>query len=128
MNSLITKVGISIVALAIAFATGRFMTPEKVITQDRIKTEVEYITREVKTPDGTVIKEVIRKDVIEKEKLKLVESKKPDYKVSLLPKYSLDTKEITYGASVEKRLAGPIFGGIYADSQKNIGLVISLEF
>lgn len=128
MNSLVTKIVVSIVALAIAFATGRYMTPEKVITQDRVKTEVEYITREVKSPDGTIIKEVIRKDIVEKEKLKLVESKKPDYKVSLIPKYSIVDKEFSYGGSIEKRIAGPIFAGIYADDKSNIGLVISLEF
>jgi hypothetical protein len=124
----ITKVGIIVVALAVAFASGRYLTPEKVTEKLTTKTEIEYITREIKGPDGTITKEVIKRDVVEKVKDKVVEAKKPQYKASVIPKYSFSKNTISYGASIEKRLIGPVFGGVYADSEGTVGAVISLEF
>lgn len=122
------KYAVMLLALGLAFAGGRYLTPEKVIEKQSVKTEIEYITREIRASDGTITKEVIKRDVVEKTKEKIVESSKPNYKVTLIPKYSIPKKEITYGASIEKRILGPIFGGIYADTEKNIGLTVSLEF
>lgn len=126
MNTL-TKIGLFVLCIGIAFGTGRYLTPVKVETKESVRTEVEYITRVIKAPDGTVIKEKISKNTAQKDTQSKTENKKPDYKASIIPQYNLNTNTIKYGASVEKRVLGPIFGGIYADTDKNIGVVISLE-
>lgn len=136
MNNIFTKIGLGVLALAIAFASGRYFAPvkiqEKQVVKEVVRTEKEYVTREIKKPDGTVIKEVIVTDTVktakEKTKEKIVTNEKPNYKASIIPKYSFKDYKISYGASVEKRLMGPVFGGVYADTDKNLGVVISLEF
>ncbi len=145
MNDLLTKIVIGIVALALAFASGRYLTPAEIqekevikeVIKEVVKTEKEYITRETKRPDGTVIKEVIvtdKKEIAkeqskEESKEKIVKNEKPNYKASVIPKYSFETKQITYSGSIEKRIFGPVFSGIYIDpSKKEIGIPITLEF
>lgn len=137
MNSLLTKIGLGIAALAIAFACGRFLSPTKIeereVVKEVVKTEKEYITTEIKAPDGTTIKRVEVRDKQEtaKEEIKekIVINEKPKYKASVIPKYSFEKKDITYSGSVSMRVAGPIFVGVYVDpSRHEFGTSIDLEF
>lgn len=132
-----TKIGLGIAALAIAFACGRFLTPTKIeereVVKEVVKTEKEYITTEVKKPDGTTIKVVEVRDkqetAKEETKEKIVINEKPKYKVAIIPKYSFDKKDITYSGSASMRVAGPIFVGVYIDpSRRELGIPITLEF
>ena len=128
MNNLGSKIGAVVLLVGIAFAYGRYSAPNSVETREVIKKETEYITREIKQADGTVIKEVISRDLTEKEKDKKTVFQKPQYKVSIIPQYSFDDKKMVYGASVEKRISGPIFVGLYADTNKTVGISVGIEF
>jgi hypothetical protein len=128
MNSLLSKIGIAFFLIGTAFAIGRYTAPVKVEEKQVITKETEYITREIAKPDGTIVKETIKKDTATKDTQKTVDNKKPDYKVSVIPQYNFSDKKMVYGASVEKRIVGPFFVGIYADTNSNVGASISMEF
>jgi Na+-translocating ferredoxin:NAD+ oxidoreductase RnfG subunit len=145
MNSLLTKIALGVLALVIAFATGRYMTPAKIqekevikeVVKEVVKTEKEYIVRDIKRPDGTTIHEVVVSDKTEtskeqsKEKTteKIVSNEKPKYKVSYIPQYNFSDKKIYHGGTAEVRVAGPIFvGGYYSNINDSVvGITISLE-
>jgi hypothetical protein len=122
-----TKILIAIVALAVSYGTGRYLSPSKVETKETVKTETEYITRIIKQKDGTIIKEKIKKDTKDTTKESKTESIKPQYKVSVFPQYNLETSKTKYGGSVEKRVLGNVFIGVYGDTDKNIGVAVTLE-
>jgi hypothetical protein len=143
--SLLTKSVLILLALIISFASGRYLTPtkiqEKIVIQEVVKesskSELEHTTREIKKPDGTIIREVILSDKKEtaKEqsrselKEKLVLTDKPNYRIGIIPKYSLETKEINYPVTIEKRIYGPVFIGVYINPNlKEFGIPISVEF
>ncbi len=128
MKSTLIKIGGVVLLLALMFGLGRYTAPAKIEEKQIVTKETEYITREIVKPDGTVVKETIKKDTATKENQSIVDNKKPEYKVSLIPQYNFDTKQTIYGASVEKRILGNVFAGVYADSNKQIGVVISMEF
>lgn len=128
MKSTLIKIGGVVLLLAFMFGLGRYTAPAKIEEKQIVTKETEYITREIVKPDGTVVKETIKKDTATKENQTVVDNKKAGFKVSLIPQYSFDTKKTTYGATVEKRIMGNIFVGIYADTDKKIGATISMEF
>lgn len=128
VNKTSIKILAVIISIGIAFAWGRYSAPKNVETKEVVKKEIEYITREVKKPDGTIIKEVIQKDLTEKAKDNKTVYEKPKYKAEIIPKYNFETKKTTYGASVSKRFSGPIFVGVYGDTDKNVGVSLGIEF
>jgi hypothetical protein len=128
MKDLAIKIGVVFLLIGLAFAYGRYSAPKSVETKEVIKKETEYITREIKQPDGTVIKEVINRDLTQKATDNKVVYQKPQYKVNIIPQYNFDSNKVTYGASVEKRISGPIFVGIYANTEKAIGVSVGIEF
>ena len=128
LNSLATKIGIVLLCIGLSFAYGRYSAPKSLETKEVVRKETEYITREVKQPDGTVTKEVIYRDIKETDKTAKTIYEKPNYKASVIPQYNFDSKEVTYAGTIEKRISGPIFVGIYADTKKTIGATISIEF
>lgn len=128
LNSLPTKIGLLLLAIGISFAYGRYSAPKSVETKEVVRKETEYITREVKQPDGTVIKEVIHRDIKETDKQAKTVYEKPKYKVTLIPQYNFDTKKTIYGGSIEKRISGPIFVGLYANTDSVIGATVGMEF
>lgn len=126
--NLLTKCVIVLVLLAGAFGAGRYLTPAKIETKEVVKTNTEYITRETTQKDGTVIKETIKKDQVSIDKSNKIENAKPNYKATLIAKADLSSGQLTYGALVEKRILLNIFAGVYADSNKNVGISIGMEF
>lgn len=124
---MLKKYSTYILVILFAGAVGRYTAPVKVQTKEVVKKSTEYIVRTVKSPDGTITKEKIKKDTSQKDTAKIVDFKKPQYKVSLFPKYNFDKKVVEYGGSIEKRVFGPVFAGVYADSA-SIGIVVSSEF
>ena len=113
MNSILTKIGIGIFLLGAMFATGRYTAPVKIEEKQIVTKETEYITREIVKPDGTIVKETIKKDTSTKENQTIVDNKKAGFRVAVIPQYSFDTKKTTYGATVEKRIMGNIFVLLY---------------
>ena len=116
-----------LVVATVAYGLGRYATPAKTITIEKEAKAVDTTTtvRETITKDGTVIKEVIKNNIVkvEKEKSKLVESKKPDWKVSV----SYDTKQ-QYGFDVQRRVLGAVFVGAGYRQDGRANLSIGMEF
>lgn len=125
--NLATKIIIAVISLSVAYGTGRYFSPAKIETKETVKTETEYITRIIKQKDGTIIKEKIKKDSTDISKESKTESIKPQYKVSVFPQYNLETSKTKYGGSVEKRFLGNVFLGVYGDTDKNVGVAVTLE-
>jgi hypothetical protein len=128
MKSVLIKIGGVVLLLAFMFGLGRYTAPVKVEEKQIITKETEYITREIVKPDGTIVKETIKKDTATKENQTIVDNKKAGFKVAIIPQYNFGTKETIYGATVEKRILGNVFAGVYADTNKTVGVVVSMEF
>jgi hypothetical protein len=122
-NSLI----IILVVAAVAYGLGRYATPAKAVTVEKEAKAVDTstTTRETIKKDGTVIKEVIKNNIVkvERDKSQLVISKKPDWKVSV----SYDTKQ-HYGVEVQRRVLGAVFVGAGYRQDGTINGSIGYEF
>lgn len=121
-----------ILAAGIGYAFGRYAQPARVETQEKrvVVKETEVIVREVRQSDGTVIKETITKDTSKKEndKSNKKTSEKSKYLISGMAGYSFTDKKENYGAAVQMRLGGtPFFGGVYGNTDRGVGAIISLE-
>lgn len=132
MNNLKNTLIAVILALGIGYAFGRYKTPQKVEIQEREKIvkQTEVIVREVKQADGTVIKETITKDTSKKEndKSNKTQNAKSKYLISATAGYSFVDKKENYGAAVQMRLGDtPFFGGVYGNTQRGGGIILSIE-
>lgn len=121
-----------IIAAGIGYAFGRYKTPAKVETVEKqvVVKETEVIVREVKQADGTVIRETITKDTARKEndKSNKQTNAKSKYLISGMAGYSTLEKKEHYGAAVQMRLGDtPFFGGVYGNTDRGVGAIISLE-
>lgn len=128
MKSTLIKIGSVALLLAFMFGLGRYTAPVKIEEKQIVTKETEFITREIVKPDGTIVKETIKKDTSTKENQTIVDNKKAGFRVAVIPQYNFSTKQTTYGATVEKRIMGNIFAGIYVDTNKIAGIVVSMEF
>jgi len=98
------------VALLIGCAAGYWLADSRKIKTTDTTTVDTVVTK----PDGTVIK---RKKVIDHSKEEIVK-RLPDYSLSLLmPIDRLDRPIV----SVQKRLLGNVYGGVYYDSREKAG-------
>lgn len=145
------KVIIVVVALAGAFAAGRYTLPAKVVT------EIKEVVKEVKeketetnkhketkrvivtNPDGTItdtttIVEDTKKNtdtttVVDKDKSTNSETTYPTDKVTIQALGGLNFPETpVYGAAVSKPVIGPIVIGLWGLSNKTVGASIGLTF
>lgn len=130
--NLLTKIGLTILLLGVAFGVGRYTAPSNKTNTNETNTttETRVIEREITRPDGTKEKEKVTENIKETEKKSttIVENKKPDWKANLLGGYSFTEKKIVYGASIEKRYLGPISLGVWGNTQNTYGVSIGLEF
>lgn len=139
------KIAIGIlIAAGLGYAFGRYAQPARV----EIKREVEVkekevikhdtvtVEKEIKHPDGTIEKETRtedktveskKSDTKEKES-KVVVSEKPQWKAGALAGYDLNQLKPVYGGEVERRILGPIFVGVWANTQSTVGAKLSIEF
>jgi len=143
--TLLHKIILAIVALAISFSIGYYATPTKIKTETVVKTEtvkVESKTRivyrnKVTKPDGTVTEnEVEKEDTNTREETKsLAESKTIVSKDSGLSIQALsilnieklsDKKE--YGIFIKKRIISNITIGTLITSDKKLGIGIGVDF
>lgn len=132
MNNIKNIIIATVLALGIGYAFGRYKTPARVEVQEKqvIVKETEVIVREVKQADGTVIRETITKDTTRKEnnKSNKTSNQKSKYLISGMAGYSFTDKKENYGAAVQMRLGGtPFFGGVYGNTDRGVGAIISLE-
>ena len=105
-------------------------------TEDR-NTQVKE--QQVKFVDRDIYHETVKYQdrVVEKEKLKLVEAKKPDWVLSPMVGVDLGhlsafkmslTGPLIYGGEISRRIMGPIYLGAWGLSNASGGLSLSLEF
>lgn len=132
MNNLKNILIAAVLALAIGYAFGRHLQPAKVEQTEKrvVVKETEVIVREVRQSDGTVIKETITKDTSKKEndKSNKVTNEKSKYLISGMAGYSFTDKKENYGAAVQMRLGGtPFFGGVYGNTNGQVGAILTLE-
>jgi len=141
MNKKQLAVAFLLVAAA-GVAAGRYINPRVEIKVEEHTKEVEVVKRDVKTvikqverPDGTKETETTIEDKTrsetqkesDKESSKIVSNEKAQWKISahLVPKEGLLGP--VYGASVERRILGPIFAGAFGNTDKVFGLSVGIE-
>ncbi len=129
MNMTMVKVGIAIVALGGAFALGYNSAPKKADTVETVKEnrDVSINTREVIKPDGTIVRTSKTKDKTKIDSKSETTISKPNWKVSGLVGIDSDKRTI-YGASVDRRILGNVFVGVWANTAKMGGLSVGMEF
>lgn len=132
MNNLKNILIATVLALGIGYAFGRYKTPAKIEVQEREKIvkQTEVIVREVKQADGTIIKETITKDTSKKEndKSNKTTNAKSKYLISGMAGYSFVDRKENYGGAVQMRLGDtPFFGGVYGNTERGGGVILSIE-
>lgn len=99
----------------------------KIVTRDIIRDKIVTVTRTVKAPDGTIIRdrrtETDRDTTRRSESVVQTAAPLKDWRIS--GGYMADK---VFTGSVERRALGPIFIGVQADSSGRIGASIGVEF
>lgn len=134
-----------------SYGLGRYLTPNhieykevivekeviKEVVKENIKKNTQTKTVETWHPDGrhtietyvlnqdTIVieKELVAEKEIKKEIEKIIDNKKPDWMLGLTYGNRDD-----YGATIDRRILGPVFLGAYAKSDRDIGVAVKLEF
>lgn len=101
-------------------------------TKDVIKTDIRTVVRVVEKPDGTkeTVTETVDNTTREtKDKKSHIENKQNDWFIAAGVNARLNAINVpSYAISVHRRVLGPVFGGLTADTTGNIGVTIGLEF
>lgn len=119
----------------VAVAATKFYWPTVRIKQQEIETikrDVVTVVREIVRPDGT--KETIS-TITDKSKenksVTLLEAQKPNWLISAGALYDVTERNMLYSASAQKRIAGPLSGGVQLISNQGkfaAGIVLTLEY
>ena len=116
------------ILLTIAFSPEKIKIEEK--TVEVVKERVRVDTRIIERPDGTtetIISE--RRDTDTRSETEKLTTGLPVWSVSLSASaYSASRDEPIYGVGVQKRLVGSLSGGIYARTDKEVGVMLSYSF
>ena len=114
--------------MTIAFSPEKIKIEEK--TVEVVKERVRVDTRIIERPDGTtetIISE--RRDTDTRSETEKLTTGLPVWSVSLSASaYSASRDEPIYGVGVQKRLLGSLSGGIYARTDKEVGVMLSYSF
>ena len=126
------------------YGAGRYMTPAKIQVKTEIitkevevtKKDVKIIEHEIKRPDGTIDKTTTTEDKTvvsdsrdsKSKASEVVVGVKPQWKVQALTTFKPTSFSYLYGISVERRILGPVFVGVHANTDKNVGISLSFEF
>ena len=144
MEVKVKTAALAIVGIALlSYATGRYMQPAKVVTKIVtetkeivvVKNDVQTVTHEVDHPDGTVEKTTTTVDksqeTIAKESRTDIEQTKTNQKPQWLIGAQLTPQSgplgPVYGAEVQRRIIGPIFVGAFGNTNRTVGLSVSIE-
>ena len=145
MKETLIKLGIVAALIAGAYAVGRYLQPNKVVTKVEtvvkevavVKKDVQIIEKETKLKDGTIIKETTTIDKSQETTKKedttkssvTVENSKPQWKVhGLAEKLNKEITNPTYGVLIERRILGPAWVGVKYNTQSELGISIGVEF
>jgi hypothetical protein len=120
----------------VGYASGRYLQPpqikEVVKTVEVVKHDTTTIIKERKKPDGssetdtTIINHDT--DISSSKDSKVTSILPPQWKVQ--GQYGYDFRDLrpVYGAAVDRRIIGPIFIGVWGNTNHTAGLSASLEF
>lgn len=151
------KIAGVLILLLVAYAFGRYNTPEKVVTKIETHEVIKYVEKETKSkqnnkdiviietrlPDGTITKEthIVDKGTVIIDKTKqgsdqkdsstttIVSYQKAQWKAAgLLGVSDYSLDNRIYGLEIERRILGPIFVGAWGMTSKEVGLSVGLEF
>lgn len=110
-------------------------TKEKTIEETTEDTEIEKQV-EIRYVDRVVEKQVDVVKEVEKEVVKIVEKPLPDWRISPMVGLSvpgllqdgLSDRQLVFGIEGQRRIAGPLSGGVWGLSNGAVGVSLSLEF
>lgn len=135
---------IGLLLLVIGLALGRYYTPEKVVTKTVIQTNTVEVThdhvvtvvKEVTALNGTKTKTTTTIDlsVINSntdsttQTQKTVTRDNPQWKTSVQFSSSSVLPDYLYGVTVERRIIGPVFIGVFGNANRQFGASIGMEF
>jgi hypothetical protein len=103
------------------------------VTHDVIHTQVQTVTKTVKLPSGEVDTTVTTDKDIQntlndiKTQVSL-QTPPPNWLVSATYNTDIHTLQPSYGADVKRRILGPVFLGINADTSGRFGASLGMEF
>jgi hypothetical protein len=133
-----------LLAAGLGYAGGRYAQPSQVVIQTKevVKTvtvvqhDTVTITKQVKKPDGTTETDttITDKDVdttnssMKESSSETITNLKPQWKATGQYGYNFSSAEKVYGAEVDRRILGPIFVGVWGNSDHVGGLAVSVEF
>lgn len=139
-----TKIIASVALLALAFASGRFLTPEKTkvevktVTVEKLVTQVVHQKVYIKeNPDGTKETTVVTDTTTDSktnskssDETKESTIRKDRINISVLAgsTFPINLSAPIYGVSANKNILGPITGGIWVLSDKTAGISLGLNF
>lgn len=119
----------------LGYAFGRYLQPPEIkqVTKEVevIKKDVHTVIKEIERPDGTKERVTIIEDKSSESSKKTSQTEisnvKPQWKAQGLVGISA-RDPMFYGADVERRILGPVFVGLWANTNKEIGASFSIEF
>mgnify|MGYP001274413830 CR=1 FL=1 len=117
--------------LALGYGVGRHTAPEKLVEVEKEVKRVEYVdvVREVTRPDGTKEREVRREERREqaKENTTIIENNIPQYELTAMYGKTSDGSDVL-GVMVERRMFANIKAGVWANTEKQLGIGVSYEW
>lgn len=117
--------------LALGYGVGRHTAPEKVVEVEKEVRKVEYVdvVREITRPDGTKERETRREERREqaKENSTVIENKIPQYEFTAMYGKT-NSGEDMLGVMIERRMFANIKAGVWANTEKQLGIGISYEW
>lgn len=140
MNKKSYLIGGAILAIILAYATGRYAKPDKIVTKtvtvevektriNENKVIVEKINKDgTKTTTTHVITKTETDTKIQSKNDSVVQNNKSPLNVSLLAGYDFNNVNLVYGVHVSKQLLGPVSIGIFGLTNKTIGMSAGLQF
>lgn len=122
---------IAVVALGVGVGIGVTQAPTKIQEVEKVveKKNVVTIVKETKKPDGTIEKKTTIKDKSStvKDTAKLIENKRADWKASGLVGISTKGEQV-YGISIDRRILGNVFVGVWGHTGATAGISVGMEF
>lgn len=121
--------------LALGAAITRYYWPkieQQTVVQEKVVTraDVRTVTRTIEVPGKReVITEIIdNSTVVADKRLKSTTYKQSDWILGAGAGVKSLNGDINYNLSINKRIIGPVFAGIYGRTDRELGLQLMLEF
>lgn len=123
---------LALTCLTLGAIVGRVLAP-KAITKTETITNTVTVTKTLKEPNGAVEIETTTTSQVDKVIVPVPNSTPPDAKThsKYIVSATVGTNVLlqpTYGVQVQRQLLGPIYGGAYANTSGQAGLILSVAF